>query len=282
MLVATHVPMQGNSGMLSAALLTMKIPAYSTYAIRAQVPSVDVPEALYWDTGDPYLYLRIDRVPEKRGVSVILGGEDHKTGQDNQTSDRYATLESKLKNLWPEAQVDARWSGQVLEPVDGLPLIGETAERQYVATGYSGTGWTFGTLAAIMFRDYVLGTTNPWTDLFRVKRKPLAHAWDYMAENKDYPFYMLKRLMHSEEKEATESLLRGEGKVIRCQGRAVAAYRGENGQLSRLSAVCPHLGCIVCWNEAEKTWDCPCHGSRFTAQGAVIAGPAESGLPPVE
>jgi Rieske Fe-S protein len=118
--------------------------------------------------------------------------------------------------------------------------------------------------------------------LFRVNRKPLSHAWDYMSENKDYPFYMLKRLVHSEEKEAVESLIRGEGKVIRCNGKKVAAFRDEKGNVCKVSAVCPHLGCIVAWNEAEKTWDCPCHGSRFTAQGTLIAGPAESDLQPVE
>jgi glycine/D-amino acid oxidase-like deaminating enzyme/nitrite reductase/ring-hydroxylating ferredoxin subunit len=282
MLLATHVPMQGNAGTVSAAFLTTKLPAYSTYAIRARVGDQSLREALYWDTADPYLYLRIDRWPGEAGVSVILGGEDHKTGQESQTGDCYATLESKLRTLWPDAQVDARWSGQVLETVDGLPLIGETVERQLVATGYSGTGFTFGTLAAIMFRDHVVGTTNPWTDLFRVNRKPLSHAWDYMAENKDYPFYMLKRLVASEEQEATDKLLCGEGKVVRWKGKKVAAFRSEDGAITRLSAVCPHMGCIMTWNEAEKTWDCPCHGSRFTAKGGLIGGPAESDLPPIE
>jgi Rieske Fe-S protein len=174
------------------------------------------------------------------------------------------------------------WSGQVIETLDGLPFIGETAERQFIATGYSGTGWTFGTLAAVMFRDHVTGTANPWTNLFRVDRKPLAHAWDYMAENKDYPFYMLKRLLTTEVKDPIESVLCGEGKVVRCKGQKVAAYRDESGHLTKLSAVCPHMGCIVNWNEAEKTWDCPCHGSRFTGTGGVIAGPAESGLAKVD
>lgn len=281
LMLATHVPLQGVSGTLSAALQNMKMAAYSTYAIRARVPVGDLPEALFWDTADPYFHLRIDRDKAGRGASVIVGGEDHKTGQEPHTSDCYAALENKLRTLWPEAEVEARWSGQVMETVDGLPLIGEAAEKQFVATGYSGTGLTFGTLAAVMFRDHVTGTANPWADLFRVNRKPLSHAWDYVAENKDYPYYMLKRVLSSK-KDAVESLLRGEARVLRCNGQQIAAYRDEEGRLSEVSAVCPHMGCIVAWNEAEKTWDCPCHGSRFTRQGALIAGPAESDLAPVE
>lgn len=281
LMLATHVPLQGVSGTLSAALQNMKMAAYSTYAIRAHVAAVDLPEALFWDTSDPYLHLRIDRSKGEDGTSVILGGEDHKTGQESHTLDCYAALESKLRSLWPDARVEAHWSGQVMETLDGLPLIGEAAERQFVATGYSGTGLTFGTLAAVMFRDHVTGTANPWKDLFRVNRKPLTHAWDYVAENKDYPYYMLKRMLSSK-KDAVESVLCGEGRVLRYNGQQVAAYRNEDGHLTELCAVCPHMGCIVAWNEAEKTWDCPCHGSRFTAQGALIAGPAETDLLPAE
>lgn len=155
LILATHVPLQGHTGKLSAALLQTKLAAYSTYAVGAKLAARDTPEALFWDTADPYLYLRVDR--RAGGDYVILGGADHKTGQEQDTEKPFATLERALHGIWPEAAIDHRWSGQVIESVDGLPFIGETAERQFVATGFGGNGLTFGTLAAIMARDRVLG-----------------------------------------------------------------------------------------------------------------------------
>jgi Rieske Fe-S protein len=133
----------------------------------------------------------------------------------------------------------------------------------------------------MMFADHVLGITNPWRDLFRVDRKNISGAWDYVKENKDYPWYLLKRPFLGEAADP-QKLLAGEGKVLRINGRKVAACRDGNGEVTLLSAICPHLGCVVAWNAAEKTWDCPCHGSRFTASGKVIGGPAESDLETIE
>jgi Rieske Fe-S protein len=176
--------------------------------------------------------------------------------------------------------IDRRWSGQVVETVDGLPLIGETGPGQFVATGFAGNGMTFGTLAAVMARDWVTGLANPWTDLFSVQRKKLSAVWDYLAENKDYPYYLAKGRLEAADTDSLKDVPNGDGRVVRLGGRKAAAYRREDGTLSTCSAVCPHLGCIVTWNAAEKTWDCPCHGSRFQATGEVIAGPAEDGLLP--
>ena len=274
--LATHVPVQGRTSALSAALLQTKLAAYSTYAVGARLADEQTPEALFWDTSDPYFYLRVDR--RAGGDYVIFGGADHKTGQEADTERPIATLERALHDIWPDAAIEHRWSGQVIESVDGLPYIGETAERQFVATGFGGNGLTFGTLAGIMARDRVLGLRNPWEDLFSVERKEFSSLWNYLKENKDYPYYLAKSQVTPTTGDSLETVGCGEGKLLRLNGQKVAAYRDEHGTVTTLCPVCPHLGCTVAWNRAEKTWDCPCHGSRFTAKGDVFAGPAEKSL----
>ncbi len=160
-----------------------------------------------------------------------------------------------------------------------MPLIGFTTEGQFVATGYSGNGITFATLAAMMACDAVIGRKNPWRELFDPNRKkPRGGVWTYVKENLDYPYYMIKDRVAATEGKSLESLGRGEGKILRLEGKRVAAYRDDFGKTTVLSAVCTHMGCLVHWNEAEKSWDCPCHGSRFQPTGEVIAGPAETPL----
>jgi glycine/D-amino acid oxidase-like deaminating enzyme/nitrite reductase/ring-hydroxylating ferredoxin subunit len=271
-ILATHVPLQGRTGAIGATLLQSKLAAYSTYAVGAKLPGGHAPEALFWDTADPYLYLRVDR--RAGGTYVILGGADHKTGQEDDTERPFEKVARTLSGIWSDAEIDHRWSGQVIESVDGLPFIGETAERQFVATGFGGNGLTFGTLAAIMARDRVLGLQNPWEDLFSVERKELSSLWNYLKENKDYPYYLAKSQLAAAAGDSLDAVGYGEGKILRLHGKKVAAYRDEHGELTTLCPVCTHLGCNVAWNSAEKTWDCPCHGSRFTAKGEVFAGPA--------
>jgi len=209
---------------------------------------------------------------------VIFGGEDHKTGQAENTNACFGRLERSLLQVIPDAKVTHRWSGQVIETPDGLPYIGETAERQFAATGFSGNGMTFGTLAGIMATDYVLGRKNPWTDLFNPRRKTLRSAWNYLVENKDYPYYMFRGRFAGAAEQQLRSIPRGRGKVIEYKGQQVAAYRDESGTVALRSAICTHMGCLVDWNDAERTWDCPCHGSRFEPDGSVIAGPSEQPL----
>jgi glycine/D-amino acid oxidase-like deaminating enzyme/nitrite reductase/ring-hydroxylating ferredoxin subunit len=278
--LATHVPLQGNTNALTAALLQTKLAGYSTYAIAARIPNEYVSETLWWDTGDPYFYLRVDR--NEGGDMIILGGEDHKTGQETDTYARFEKLEQKLRSILPSATtVERRWSGQVIESVDGLPYIGEVEAGQFVATGFAGNGMTFGTLAGMMARDIATGVKNPWQELFAVERKKLSAAWDYVRENRDYPFYFAKGRLASPPGELSD-LPPGAGTIARVNGRKAAAFRDNDGALHVHSAICPHLGCVVAWNEAERTWDCPCHGSRFQATGEVISGPAEKPLEKIE
>lgn len=278
-IMATNNPLVGLSNMASATLFQTKLALYSSYVLGARVPRGSMPIAMFWDIADPYNYLRIFRNGESD--YIIFGGEDYKTGQVSDTEKCYARLVTKLKQVAPQAQIDHRWSGQVIETNDGLPYIGQNAERQFIATGYCGNGMTFGTVAAMMARDWVTGAKNPWIDLFDVDRKLInAGAWDYLAENKDYPYYLIKDRLARAEADSVRELKSGEGMIVRSRGKKVAAYRDTKGDVQKVSAVCTHMGCIVHWNSAEKTWDCPCHGSRFKPTGEVIAGPAEAPLTP--
>jgi glycine/D-amino acid oxidase-like deaminating enzyme/nitrite reductase/ring-hydroxylating ferredoxin subunit len=277
--MATNNPLMGLASITDATLLQTKLSLYTSYALGARVRSRTIPEALFWDTRDPYDYLRVDCHP--RFDYIIYGGEDHKTGQKKNTEKAYARLRARLKKIIPEARVEHRWSGQIISTPDGLPYIGRNAERQFIATGFCGNGITFGMVSAVMARDWAMGRKNPWTDLFAVDRKKIKGAtWNYLRENKDYPYYMIKDRITRPEADSVRELKRCQGMIIGSRSKRVAAYRDHNGKLHRLSPLCPHLGCHVRWNSAELTWDCPCHGSRFKPTGEVIAGPAEEALSP--
>ena len=268
---ATHVPIQGERGTFGAALFQTKLAGYSTYALEAEIKPMA--ESLYWDTNDPYLYLRFDQ----RGDSsfVIIGGEDHKTGQEGNTEARYETLAKILKTTFPTARLKHRWSGQVLETTDGLPYIGQVGEGQFLATGFSGNGITLGTFSAMLIRDLI--TENPTLGPTLFSKSQISQRnWDYVRENKDFLAYFVKDWL--EPPSPLEKLKRNTGGIFKVEGKKRAVYCNAYGKHTVLSPVCPHMGCIVAWNDAEKTWDCPCHGSRFAATGELIAGPAESNL----
>ncbi len=167
----------------------------------------------------------------------------------------------------------------MIETTDGLPYIGETAENQFVATGFSGNGMTFGTLAGLMARDAALKQDNPWSKLFSVSRKKLRGGiWNFLSENIDYPYYYVRDRISASAGTSVRAVKRGEGKILDLDGQKVACSRDAEGKVRTLSAYCTHLGCLVRWNGAEQTWDCPCHGSRFHPDGKVLAGPAERPL----
>jgi len=278
--IATHVPLMGKTGFINATLFQTKLAPYSSYVVGATIPHGELPEASFWDTSDPYYYLRIDGpAGGLKGQYAILGGKDHKTGQKADLERRFAELGNLLKQIIPTAKVDRRWSGQVIETNDGLPYIGETAKRQFAATGFSGNGMTFGTLAAMMACDAARGRKNPWQDIFSVSRKKLrGGTWNFLSENLDYPYYLVRDWLKGSEARSARDVKPGEGKILKIEGKPVACSRDDDGKLATVSAVCTHMGCLVRWNDAEKTWDCPCHGSRFQATGEVMAGPAESPL----
>jgi glycine/D-amino acid oxidase-like deaminating enzyme/nitrite reductase/ring-hydroxylating ferredoxin subunit len=275
--IATHNPLVGLKGLAGATLFQTKLALYTSYVVAARVDRGRVPDALWWDTSDPYFYLRVE--PRHDHDVVVFGGQDHKTGQEDDTEACYRKLESRLRAIVADVKLTHRWSGQVIETPDGLPYIGESAEHQYTATGYAGNGLTFGTLAGLMIADAIGGRRNPWTDLFDPGRKAITRGvWDYLKENVDYPYYLIRDRFAGADAHSLRAVKRGEGKIVERDGTKVAAYRDAAGVVTLRSATCTHMGCVVHWNGAERTWDCPCHGSRFKTSGEVISGPAEAPL----
>ena len=279
--IATHNPAMGFRGVAGSTLFQTKLALYTSYVVAGNVERGSVPDGLWWDTADPYRYLRVQPGPGED--VVIFGGADHKTGQEEDTESRYRRLEDDLRTVIPSVTLTHRWSGQVIETPDGLPYIGQSADRQYSATGYAGNGMTFGTLAGLMIADLILGRPNPWAELFDPRRKALTRGlWDYVKENADYPYYLVRDRLVGVEAKSLRAVKRGQGKIVERAGKKVAAYRDAGGAVTLRSAICTHMGCVVDWNTAEQTWDCPCHGSRFKPTGEVIAGPAESPLSEAE
>jgi Rieske Fe-S protein len=208
---------------------------------------------------------------------LLVGGEDHKTGQADNAEQRWAGLEAWTRKRFPMAgATEYRWSGQVMEPIDGLGFIGRNPldkPNVYIATGDSGNGITHGTIAGILLTDLIVGRENEWATLYEPTRKTLRAAARFAKENLNVAAQYAE-LMTGGEVESVEQIARGSGAVIRRGLRKIAVYRDEQGNLQERSAICSHLGCVVRWNATEKSWDCPCHGSRFDRSGIVLNGPA--------
>jgi len=275
--IATHVPIVGSTSLVQATLLQTKLYPYSSYVVGGQIDEPLAP-GLYEDTASPYRYLRVH--DGARGAYAILGAADHRTGTVTDTTERFTEVQRLFVRLLPSVRIDARWTGQVIETSDGLPFVGETAPHQYASAGYAGNGLTFGTLGALVMHDAITGVANPWRDLLDPNRKELDAKVlaTVVAENAKYPFYFLADRLRRNRSDDVRTLKPGEGKVLTIGGKAVACHRTEAGELVKVSAVCTHMGCLVRWNVSQRTWDCPCHGSRFTHDGLVLGGPAESPL----
>jgi glycine/D-amino acid oxidase-like deaminating enzyme/nitrite reductase/ring-hydroxylating ferredoxin subunit len=269
-----------NSPITDYVVTHTKQAPYRTFAIAARVPRESVPDALYWEHADPYLYIRLQ--PAATHDWLIVGGEDYKTGQKEDDEARLDRLVEWTRTNFPMVEsVEQRWSGQVMEPSDGLAFIGpnpDGAENVYIITGDSGHGMTHGTLGGMLLTDTIMGRGNEWSALYEPKRVRMRSAGDLARENLNvaaqYSAWVLPGDAASD-----EDVPVGSGRVIRRGARMVAVYRDESGALHERSAACTHLKCVVNWNDLEKSWDCPCHGSRFDPYGAVLNGPA---LTPLE
>jgi glycine/D-amino acid oxidase-like deaminating enzyme/nitrite reductase/ring-hydroxylating ferredoxin subunit len=252
---------------------------YRTYAISAKVPSGSIPPGLYWDTIDPYHYVRM-----KGDDTLIIGGEDHKTGQEDDQTTRFRRLERWARKRFPIEKVTYQWSGQVIETLDGLAAIGKDpsgAENVYIVTGDSGMGMTHGTIAGMILPDLIAGRENAWAEAYDPSRTPLRGISDFVKENVNVAAQYTDWLTGGEVASVGE-IPPGEGAIVRDGVSKLAVYRNANGQLHAMSAACTHLGCVVNWNAVEKSWDCPCHGSRFNAMGKAVNGPATSDLEAVD
>jgi glycine/D-amino acid oxidase-like deaminating enzyme/nitrite reductase/ring-hydroxylating ferredoxin subunit len=287
-ITANHLVVATNTPVNDRVTIHTKQAPYRTYVIGVKILNDAVPNALYWDNSDPYHYIRLvkDRHPDslnagEEGYNVmIIGGEDHKTGQEQSEQERLNCLEEWVREKLPMAgDVVYRWSGQVMEPTDYLAYIGRNPgdETVYIATGDSGQGMTHGTIAGVLITDLIMDRPNAWEEVYDPGRIVLKSAPEFLKENLNVAAQYKDYVTPGEVAEASE-VQPGTGSVIR-QGLAkVAVYCDLSGNRHEMSAVCPHMGCIVHWNVLEKTWDCPCHGSRFDATGEVLAGPAITGL----
>lgn len=274
--VATNTPIND-----LFAIHTKQAP-YRTYAMAFRIPKQSVVKALYWDTLDPYHYVRLQS--DAIGDLLIVGGEDHKTGQEPDPEKHFANLENWTRARFSMAQeIVNRWSGQIMETIDGLAFLGHNpADRDnvYVITGDSGDGMTHGTIGAMLIADQIMDRKNPWESLYNPSRFIARSTVDYLVENANVAAQYGEWLA-AKPRPDLQSLPTDQGVVFRDGLKMVAVYKDERGNLESMSAVCPHLAGIVSWNASEKSWDCPCHGSRFNCHGKVIEGPAFRDLEPI-
>ncbi|MDQ3665062.1 MAG: FAD-dependent oxidoreductase [Acidobacteriota bacterium] len=280
---ADAVVVATNSPVNDLVAIHTKQAAYQTYVIGARVPPGSVNKALYWDTPDPYHYLRIETIGTVASAYdlLIVGGEDHKTGQEDDANRRFGILERWTRTRFPMIEsIEYRWSGEVLEPIDGLAFIGRNPLDEpnvFVATGDSGNGITHGTIAGILITDLIMERENEWANLYEPSRKTLRALSEFARENLNVAVEYTG-LVTPGEVDSVAEIEPGRGAVMRRGLTKVAVYKDDAGAVHERSAICRHLGCVVGWNTLESTWDCPCHGSRFDAFGHVIQGPANSDL----
>jgi glycine/D-amino acid oxidase-like deaminating enzyme/nitrite reductase/ring-hydroxylating ferredoxin subunit len=276
--VATNTPINDR------VVIHTKQAAYRTFVIGMKIASGSVPHAQFWDTLDPYHYVRIAGEVDEGHQLLIVGGEDHKTGQADDADQRHARLVEWTRARFPViGEPLYRWSGQVMEPIDGLAFIGRNPgdRHVYIVTGDSGNGMTHGTIAGMLIGDLIASCDNPWAKLYDPSRKALKSAGEFTKENANVAV-QFKEWLTAGDVPGIEQIPLGAGAVVRSGMHKLAVYKDQQGQVSAFDATCPHLKCIVVWNSAERSFDCPCHGSRFDCQGKVINGPANVDLTPVD
>ncbi|MBV9541681.1 MAG: FAD-dependent oxidoreductase, partial [Alphaproteobacteria bacterium] len=280
---ARHVVMATNTPTNDLVAIHTKQAPYRTYVFATPVPKGSVIDALIWDSEDPYHYIRIQ--PRENDDLLIVGGEDHKSGMESDGAARIAKLRRWAEALFgPLPELEYEWSGQIYEPVDFVSFDGLNPgdKRTYVITGDSGEGLTSGVAGAMLIADLIKGSADKdTTELYDPTRKSLRTAPTFIDENADVPANLAEHLTGGEV-ESLDALKPGQGGLVRQGTRKIAAYRDDKGALHLVSSTCTHLGCVVHFNPFERCWDCPCHGSQFSVDGAVLAGPANSPLERVD
>jgi glycine/D-amino acid oxidase-like deaminating enzyme/nitrite reductase/ring-hydroxylating ferredoxin subunit len=256
-----------------------------TYVVAGKVPKGSTPDALVWDSLTYYHYARLTPWDEAHDL-LIVGGDDHQSGNANDMADRFAHLERWTRDHYPSFKsADYLWSGQVMEPVDFMPFTGLNPgnRRIYVHTGDSGQGMTNGVAGSLNFIALLTGGKARFAELFDPSRKPASGIAlkEFAAEQAEVVANLAEYATPGEVSSANE-IKPGEGAILRRGLKKIAAYRDESGRLTERSAACTHMGCIIHWNSLEKCWDCPCHGSQFAADGSVLNGPAVRALAAVD
>jgi glycine/D-amino acid oxidase-like deaminating enzyme/nitrite reductase/ring-hydroxylating ferredoxin subunit len=267
--VATHFPF------LDRSLAFARVHPQRSYALVCRIAG-EPPEGMFISAGSPTRSVRA--VPVGGEELLLVGGEGHRTGEGGDTEERYAALERFARAHWDVETVDYRWSSQDNVTIDSVPYVGPITprnDRVLMATGFAKWGMTGGTAAALMLADRILGRSNAWAELFDPNRmKPRASLGRFVEENAKVGLHFFGDRVSKRGERPIEDLAPGEGDIVRLHGHAVAGHRDDGGTLHAVSPTCTHLGCRVSWNSAERSWDCPCHGSRFDVDGDVLQGPA--------
>jgi glycine/D-amino acid oxidase-like deaminating enzyme/nitrite reductase/ring-hydroxylating ferredoxin subunit len=273
-ILATHLPI------LDRGLFFAKAYPHRSYAVAAPIGDGSDPEGMYINAGTPTRSVRTLRDGDR--VLIQVGGNGHKVAEEEDTPARYDQLEEFLHEHWPAGEVEYRWSTQDYMPHDQVPYVGRLQRRSehiLVATGFNKWGMTNGTAAAMILSDAILGRENPWAELFdskRLVRRP--GLGSFVKENASAGMHFVLDRLSRADRDTVEGLGPGDGALVRVRGRKTAVYRDEQGTLHGLSPVCRHLYCLVHWNPAERSWDCPCHGSRYAGDGRMIEGPTTEDL----
>lgn len=269
---ATHIPPGINSFSLRCA-------PYRSYVLGVKLKSDNYPDALLYDMEEPYHYYRTHIIGDEK--LLIAGGNDHKTGHDNPEK-AFTDLEKYLRKYYDVSSVKYKWSSQYYIPADGFPYIGQMPEAEagvFCATGYNGNGMMLGSIAGKILSDLIRGKESKYERIFSPARlKPVAGFSAFVQENADVAYHFVADRFGIHETDSLKRMQRGTGKVLEVNGRKIAAYRDDQGRIFALNPVCTHAGCIVNWNDEEKSWDCPCHGARYDINGQVLTGPAVHSL----
>lgn len=273
LIYATHVPPGIN-------LIHLRYISWRSYAMAVTLADEKYPGHLSYDMYDPYHYYRTQDID---GVKyLIVGGEDHKTGEEINTEAQFNTLEAHIRKHFNVEEITHRWSSQYYDSTDGLPYIGVlpgNSERILVATGFGGNGMTYGTLSAFVLRSILRNEENPLIKLFSPSRiKPVAGFKNFMEHNTDVLKEVFSKFFSSDADKGFADIAPTEGKVIDVDGRKIGVHKDAFGSIHAVHAACTHMGCTVAWNQTEQSWDCPCHGARYSTDGKVLNGPADRDL----
>jgi glycine/D-amino acid oxidase-like deaminating enzyme/nitrite reductase/ring-hydroxylating ferredoxin subunit len=278
LIYATHIPPGVN-------LLHFRCAPYRSYVLACKLRDNKYPQALGYDLCEPYHYYRTQT--ELDGSSyLIAGGEDHKTGHGDNTEQCFRQLEQYVRQFYEIEEVTYKWSSQYFEPTDGLAYIGRlpgSADNVYTATGFSGNGMIYGTIASIVLPDLIITGDSPYKKLLDPSRiKPVAGFTNFVKESADVVGHFIGDRFNREKINELVELAAGEAKLVSYEGKLLAIYKDEQHGVYALNPACTHVKCTVHWNSAEKTWDCPCHGSRFNYDGTMFTGPARKDLERVD
>ncbi len=270
-IMATHTPK-------GVFFVQTVLAPYREHGVAAEMLGSEFPTGIFWGVNEPKHSIRKYKQGDKEYVMVI--GDKYKTGQAHDTTEYVKGLEQFMKKRFDVSATKYIWGGQQYRANDGLPYIGKHSDKLYMATGFASDGLTYGTVAAMIISDEILEKSNPWEKLYDFKRHTPAKSFkEFFKENINVAAQYIKDFPGKVDAKDIDEVKNCEGKIIQKNNEKLAVYRDENGKAHVVSAVCTHMKCIVNWNQSERTWDCPCHGSRFKFDGQVIEGPAIDNLP---